>query len=134
MNQTLRAGLVVVAVFAAGAVSGFAAHSVAHERHGPPHARPPHLRELDLTPVQEEQAHAIFERHRVDLEAIMRESLPRARARTEQMEQELRTILTDDQAKHLDEIRRHRPPPPPPFFGAGGPPPPPPGPPRDPPP
>jgi hypothetical protein len=74
---------------------------------------PPHLRELNLSPEQEQKAQAIFERHRVDLEAIMRESLPRARARTEQMEQELRAVLTEGQSKQLDELRKRRRPP---FF------------------
>lgn len=124
MSPAVRTALVVLAVFAAGAASGFAAHGWVHERrpHGP-HGMPPHLRELDLSPEQEQKAQAIFERHRVDLEAIMRETLPRARARTEQMEQELRAILTEPQARQLDELRKRRPPP---FFDGQRPPPPPP--------
>ncbi len=128
MSPAVRTALVVVAVFAAGAVSGFAAHGLVHERgpRGGPHGMPPHLRELNLTPEQETKARDIFERHHADLEAMMKQSLPRARARTEQMEQELRAILTEPQARQLDELRKRRPPPP--FGEHPGPlPPPPPG-------
>jgi hypothetical protein len=80
---------------------------------GPPGA-------LKLTPEQEAKAHAITERHRPQLEAILRESFPKVQAINELMEKELREILTQEQCKTLDEMKVHRPPMPP---GAGSPPP-----------
>lgn len=85
---------------------------------GPPGA-------LHLTAEQEAKAREITERYRPKLEAVWRDSFPRLQALNEQMEKELREILTPEQRKLLDEMKAHRPPPP---HGFGGPPPgPPPG-------
>lgn len=81
---------------------------------GPPGA-------LKLTPEQEAKAHEITERYRPQLEAILRANFPKVQALNEQMEKELRQILTPEQAKILDEMKAHRPPMSP--GGPGGPPP-----------
>ena len=72
---------------------------------GPPGA-------LGLSSEQEAKAHAITERYRPQLEAIWRESFPKVQAINEQMEKELRQMLTPEQAKQLDQMKAHRPPPP----------------------
>jgi Spy/CpxP family protein refolding chaperone len=83
---------------------------------GPPGA-------LHLTPAQEAKAHEITERYRPQLDAVWRDSLPRLQELNEQMEKELREILTPEQRKILDEMKAHHPPPPPGagFHPPGGP-------------
>lgn len=83
---------------------------------GPPGA-------LKLTPDQEAKARHITEHYRPQLEAILRASFPKVQAINEQMESELRQILTPEQIKVLDDIKAHRPPMPPggPMPGAGPP-------------
>jgi len=89
---------------------------------GPPGA-------LGLTSEQEAKARAITLRHRPELEAIWRESLPKVKAIDEKMEKELRDVLTPAQQTILDQMKAHRPPMPPgaPMppgpMGPGGPPP-----------
>jgi hypothetical protein len=93
----------------------------------PPPPPPPFLAplgELELTPRQQEQARAILERHRPELDALVREAFPRVRAIHEQMMVELRPLLTPAQRTKLDAIQARRPPPPPPGappFGPVGP-------------
>jgi hypothetical protein len=82
---------------------------------------------LNLTPQQEAKSHEITERYRPQLEAILRANFPKVQALNEQMEKELREILTQEQIKILDEMKAHRPPMPPgggPFPPGGGSPPP----------
>lgn len=137
-----RVALVLAAVFGAGAATGVAVPRLLGPPHHHPHGPPPWLRELHLSDAQRTDADAIFQKHRADVDAIMRDVFPRVRARGEQMEQELRAILTAEQRAEFDTIRAHRPrhpphdgppgPPPPPFGEPPpGPPPPPPGGPAD---
>lgn len=86
---------------------------------GPPGA-------LQLSPQQEARAREISERYRPKLEAVWRDSMPKLQALNEQMETELRAILTPAQCKLLDELKARRPPPPPGSPPPPGPPPPPP--------
>jgi len=92
-------------------------------RHGPPPQGPPlpgPFGELGLAPEQERRAREIADRHRPELEAIIRETFPRVRAVNDKMEQELRTILTPEQQLRLDELKAQLP-----LPGVpGGPPPP----------
>jgi len=114
--------VIVLAAFVAGAGAGVGLYRWAGPRFPPhpgPSALPPHLRGLDLTPEQERRAAEIFERHRPDLEAIMRDSYPRMRAVVEETHAELRRILTPEQQRKFDELESRAPP----FGPPGGPPP-----------
>jgi Spy/CpxP family protein refolding chaperone len=129
-----------VATFAAGTAFGAGLFVVARpfsevgpgRGHGPPGpggpgpfgGRPPFplpLGELELTPAQEAETHRIFEKHRPELDAILKESYPRVRAINERIEADVRKILTAEQIRKLDEMPRHRPPAPgePPPFAPG---------------
>jgi Spy/CpxP family protein refolding chaperone len=108
-------GLIVLLTFALGAATGAGVHAWA----GPHHHRPPpgpplYLHELELTDEQRRAADPIFETHRAAIEAVMRESFPKMRALNDQMEDELRPLLTAAQAEKLDELKSR---PPPPMFG-----------------
>lgn len=76
------------------------------------------LAELGLNAAQQQQAQALRERHEPKLHAILIESMPKLRAVHDQMEADLRAILTPEQRQKLDEIERRRP-----FRGAVVPPP-----------
>lgn len=117
-----RLPLVVLAIFGAGLATGLALGPMVHRPHHPPGGPPPWLMELGLTEAQRSSARAIFERHRADIDAIVRESFPRVRARNEQMEEALKAILTPAQIERLEEVRAHRPPPPPRHGERPGPP------------
>lgn len=125
----LLTALLLVATFAVGTVTGA---GICRALGPPPPPHPPHpppppfvalISGLELTPRQQEQARAIQERHRPELDALLRQAFPRVRAINDEMRRELREILTPAQRAKLDEMDARRPPPPP-----GGPPfPPPPG-------
>ena len=128
----LTTAVVILGVFLAGAAMGAGVYHWARPHRPPPPPPGLPLRELDLTPAQEEKVREITERHHGELEGVMRETFPRVRAINEQIEREVRAILTPEQQKRLDELKARRPPPPPGGPGGpGGPPPgePPPGPP-----
>jgi len=137
----LRLTLVVLAIFSAGLASGYALRSQLRPSFPTRGGQPPWVRDLDLTEEQRKLAEGIFARHRADVDVLIRDSFPKVRARNEQMEQELKAILTEEQGKKLDEIRSRRraqheqrggempqagdlPPPPPGFDGPPGTPPP----------
>jgi hypothetical protein len=115
--------LVLVAVFAAGAATG-AGLARAFRPHGPGPAGPrppgdglpPFVAELGLSPDQLARARDIAERHRSEIEAVVQEAFPRVRAVQDQVDQEIRAILTPEQAKRFDELRSRRPP----LRGPGG--------------
>lgn len=137
----LFSGLIVLGTFLAGALAGagLARSLRPPTREEPPlqHRGPPvplPLRELGLTPAQDEQVKQIVERHRPELEAIVRESFPRVRAVNQRIEAEVRALLTPEQQKLLEQLQARRPPPgmhgprhgppggPPPAPGEGPPP------------
>jgi hypothetical protein len=109
----LLTALLLFGTFLFGAVAGA---GFSRWNHMPPHwPRPaPFLPgppgALKLTPQQEAKAHEITERYRPQLEAILRANFPKVQALNEQMEKELREILTQEQIKILDEMKAHRPP------------------------
>jgi Spy/CpxP family protein refolding chaperone len=75
----------------------------------PPGFGPLPLRELDLNEEQREKAWTIFEKHRPELDAVLRENFPRVMAINERIEQEIREFLTPEQRTHLDELKRRPP-------------------------
>ena len=116
----LLTALLLLATFVLGALFGA---GLAHWD-GPwrrPHHRPiPFLPgppgALELSAAQEAKAHEIMERYRPQLEQVMHETFPKVQAINDQMESELRAILTPEQAKRLDEMKALRPPMPPVFM------------------
>lgn len=141
----LMSAVLLVATFAAGAVTGAGVHRWAFNSQSSPRLPPPPmsaplpLHELDLTAEQRDKVHAVFERHRPELETILRDSFPRVRAVNEKIEAEVREVLTPEQRTKLDQLKarrpaHHGPPGPPPGAPSGAlsdqwaPPPPPPGP------
>ena len=126
----LLTALLLFGTFLFGAVAGT---GFSRWNHMPPHLRRPSAPflpgppgALSLTPEQEAKAHEITERYRPQLEAILRANFPKVQALNEQMEKELRELLTPEQTKILDEMKAHRPPMPPWGTmppGAGPPPP-----------
>lgn len=120
----LLTALIVFATFLLGLGAGI---GLEHARtpHRPPRPPIPFLPgppgALQLSPQQEARAREIGERYRPKLEAVWRDSMPKLQALNEQMEAELRAMLTPTQRTLLDELKARRPPPPPP---PGTPPPP----------
>ena len=69
------------------------------------------FRELDLTPEQMTEIHEIMERNRPHTEEILKETLPRLRAVTDSVRQEIRAVLSVEQAAKMDSLianMRHR--------------------------
>jgi hypothetical protein len=117
----LLSALVVLATFLAGVVAGVGIQRWASPppppRPGPPPLAgpgagglPPHLRALGLTPDQERKVTEIFERHRPELEAAIREAYPRIQAVVERAQKETRAVLDPEQQRKLDELERNGPP------------------------
>jgi Spy/CpxP family protein refolding chaperone len=111
----LLSGLVLVGVFAAGAL--FGAGLMRWRAPGPP---PPHggpieamIHELSLDDAQIAALHAIERAHRGELDQIARDTQPRVRAVLFAIEDELRPRLREAQIQALERWRLHRPPAPP---------------------
>jgi Spy/CpxP family protein refolding chaperone len=120
----MMSGLVLVGVFAAGALFGAGLMRWNRPDHPP---RPPAgpieamTHELDLDASQIDALHAIEAAHRPALDAIMRSTQPRVREQLHEIEDELRAMnLRADQIQKLEAWRARRslqPPPPPPPMG-----------------
>lgn len=124
----LMTALLLVGTFAAGTVTGagllrWMGPPPPPGPHGPfgPHG-PPGMPpapfpadELGLTPEQRQKAAEIMERHRPELENLIRATFPRVREINEQIEREIAEILTPEQRAKLEQIKATRPPPPPPM-------------------
>jgi|SRR6516165_80195 len=113
----LWSGLIVLGVFLCGAVAGAGAFAWLRPQrmrmHPPPVWQVERLRELDLTPEQQQKAEAILEKQRRGVEAVIKETFPRVRSVEEQAHREMRAILTDAQAKKFEEMYTRHPPHPP---------------------
>lgn len=113
----LQGILLLVVVFAIGALSGAAFERAARKHPGPPpgHRRgpPPDVRErLQLTAEQARRVEEILSRSRGRTEAILGEYLPRLRAVTDSVRAEVRALLTPAQQRILDEMEPELLPPP----------------------
>jgi hypothetical protein len=111
-SARLRAVLLLLLVFGAGALAGVAVTRVArtHVSDAPLRARltlatPAVLDQLDLTPPQRQAADSILMRRDPRVEAIMREMIPRLNAVAESVDAELSHILTPAQRARLDSLR-----------------------------
>ena len=127
--RLLTAG-VLLATFALGVVTGggftklFFAERFEHNAHDLPRGPWP-LRELDLSDDQRAQIEQIFERHRPKLDGVLRESFPLVRSIHEEIDREIRDVLTPKQRVEFDRLKERRPPFPPPGLPpppGGGPP------------
>jgi hypothetical protein len=111
----LMSGLVLVGVFAAGALFGAGLLRFT----GPPGPPPPPpgpieamTHELGLDAEQVATLRGIADAHRGDLEAVMREVQPKLRTVLYSIEDEMKPRLRADQIEKLAHWRTHRGPPP----------------------
>ena len=115
----LLTAVLLVATFAAGLLTGAGICYWTPDRQPPPPMLAPlPLRELDLTEEQKDRVFAIIEKRRPELETILDETYPKVREINEEIEKDVRKVLTPEQRTRLDELKARRPPPP-----RGGPPP-----------
>jgi hypothetical protein len=134
----ILAALLLFGVFFAGAVTGAGLYYwlVPVRSFDRPPGLPGPFSELDLSKEQERQVHKIFDKHHPELDAILRETFPKARKVFDKIDADIRVILTTEQRKKLDAFKRKhgpfppvgigphgRPPGLPPFGPPGGPPP-----------
>jgi Spy/CpxP family protein refolding chaperone len=108
--------LIIAGVFTSGAVVGAGIYRWGSA--GGPSAKVPHGHgaalwslpdELALTPEQQTKVARILDRHRLALETIVRESFPRVRAIDEQMQKEVKGVLTPEQQKKFEELKKRGP-------------------------
>ena len=114
----LLTAVLLVAMFAAGTATGVGLcrwiSTSSGQALGPPPPPPPlPVEELGLTAEQRQKVQDIVERHRPELEAILQDAYPKARAINERIEKEVREVLTPEQRTKLDQLKALRPPPPP---------------------
>lgn len=116
--------ILLVATFAGGVVTGAGLHVWTRwPRSAPPPPMPGPLpiEQLGLNEEQRKAAHEILERHRPELDAVLRETFPRFREINDRMAEELKAVLTPEQRLQLDELRSRRHPlPPPPHRRSPG--------------
>ncbi|MGE0324180.1 MAG: Spy/CpxP family protein refolding chaperone [Polyangiaceae bacterium] len=126
----LVTAILLVVTFATGTLTGVGITvwlNPSHRGHPqPPKFGPLPLEELDLTQEQQAKVKAIFDRHRPEIEAAVRETFPKVQAINEQTEREVKEILTDAQKQRFEELkkrRKHHGPRPPgePWMAPGGP-------------
>jgi hypothetical protein len=108
LGMRLSAVVSLVAIFAAGALSGAGLYRWAAQDHGPPLPPLPYDA-LGLSAEQKERAETIMQKHRPELEALIRATFPRVKAVHEKIDGEIRTILNEEQRKRFDEMRARRP-------------------------
>jgi hypothetical protein len=114
MRSTRSAAVLLLAAFLLGALFGAGGHLVADRLdRGPEHARRgggrsgylDHLtRELALTEVQRDSVRVVLERHRPAMDSLRREIAPRFETLQLAIRSDIRTQLTPDQQRKLDEM------------------------------
>jgi Spy/CpxP family protein refolding chaperone len=118
--QTIRlvTALLLLATFAAGTVTGAGLCRWAGTGQLPlmprplPMMGPLPLQDLELSAQQRQQAHEILQRHHPELQAILHENYPRVRKVNQEIEREIREILTPEQRAKLDQLKARFPGPP----------------------
>ena len=131
----LLTAVLLLATFAAGTVMGAGVCRWVvprEERMPPPMLAPIPLEEFDLTQQQWEDIRIIVDRRRPELDAILQETYPKVRKITDEIDKEVRDVLTPEQKVRFDELKKRppsphrggRPPGPPPSRGWMPPPPP----------
>jgi len=108
---------ILVLTFVVGVLVGFAAERVRARRAPPPFQPTPEVtrrfpganlpamfRQLNLTPEQVQQIATIMENGRPRSDAVLNEMLPRLRAVTDSIRQEIRGVLTPQQAVAFDSL------------------------------
>lgn len=111
----LQGILLLLVVFIVGALAGGATERALVSPDPPPRPfrqpdgelPPPFLR-LDLTEEQRSQIRGVFERARPRAESIMRELMPQLAEINDSVRQEIRNILTPEQAEELQEEYERR--------------------------
>ena len=115
MNKPWQVCLVLVAIFAAGGISGgLVAFQIARK-----HAPPPSgvwfarriedvARELQLTPAQMERVQPIVKRNVEELTKLSRQSMHTVHEMLERMETEIGAELTPDQRTKYEQILKER--------------------------
>ena len=117
-TSTWRAGLLLVATFALGALAGGAAvafkdrdamrRSEHHSHRNPGDYLEGMARKLKLTPAQKDSVRTILERHRPAMDSIWRQLGPRFGTLRDSISNEIRRQLTPEQLKAYNEmIRRY---------------------------
>ncbi len=122
-RSRLWPALLLLAIFVVGGLTGAGLVRWLAPPPGAPAGPPDPLDDLDLTAEQRVQLERIHERHRPELDAVVRETFPRVRKVQDAIEAELRALLTPEQRARLDQLRATRPPPPPPGLPPHPPPP-----------
>jgi hypothetical protein len=116
-SRWLNRGLALVLllfIFAAGLGVGWGlarwndAPRVGQTTSGPREFGPRRYHRLGLSPEQQRAVNAIYEKHRDTLDAILDETTPRVRAVHDQIEQEIRALLTPAQMERLERQDQRR--------------------------
>ena len=107
--------LVLLVMFAVGALTGAATMRVAGGADATPRARaesresrPDLFERLELTPEQRVQVDAIMERRRDEMDAFWKQHGPQLRAITDSARVEIRSVLTEEQRAVEEEFRAER--------------------------
>jgi Spy/CpxP family protein refolding chaperone len=107
--------LVLLVMFAVGALTGAATMRVAGGADATPRARaesresrPDLFERLELTPEQRVQVDAIMERRRDEMDAFWKQHGPQLRAITDSARVEIRSVLTEEQRAAEEEFRAER--------------------------
>ncbi len=108
----IQTALLLLVMFVAGVVTGAAVVRLSSGHRPPPRhgdgGIPRPLLELGLSQAQQTQVRAIMDKHRAEFEAVFRETRPKVQAVQEQVDQEIRPLLTPEQQQRLEELNARR--------------------------
>jgi hypothetical protein len=109
----LLIGLLLLVVFLSGAVLGAGILHFSRGRRGRAQDRlGPPLSEIGLSGEQELRARKVLDGYRPQIEAVLKDALPKIQVINEEVEAQVREFLTPDQVRHLEEIKQRKRPPP----------------------